>query len=151
MNKHHTLLITLCASVLLAAQAQAQTNTPTPPSATDPAKPIQVSSKGEQQALNIFNMLDANGDGRISRDEAKVGFRLRPSLEADFKAADINGDGYLTQQEIRAAADRRRAERKARRQREAQAQGAAPAAKSGARTSTSSRTSTQSGAAVPAR
>ena len=75
--------------------------------------------KGEAQALQWFSMLDANNDGRISLDEAKVAFRLKASLREDFKAADLNGDGYLTQQELRTVADRRRAERHARRQGEA--------------------------------
>ena len=65
----------------------------------------------------------------VSRDEAKVAFRLSPSLAEYFRNADLNGDGYLTQQEIRTVADRRRAERQERRKREAlqkqQAQAAA--------------------------
>ena len=77
--------------------------------------------KGEAQALQWFSMLDANNDGRISLDEAKVAFRLKASLREYFKSADLNGDGYVTQQEIRTVADRRRAERQARRQREAEA------------------------------
>ena len=93
---------------------------PTAPAvaAAAPAPESTQSHKGEEQALKWFSMLDANGDGRISRKEAEVGFRLRPSLENDFKSADLNGDGYLTQQEIRTVADRRRAERQARRERE---------------------------------
>ncbi|TXK29831.1 hypothetical protein FVQ98_07300 [Ottowia sp. GY511] len=67
-------------------------------------------------------MLDANGDGRVSRKEAEIGFRLRPSLKNDFEQADLNRDGYLTQDEIRSVADRRRAERQARRERERAAQ-----------------------------
>ena len=47
-----------------------------------------------------------------------MGIRLRPSLAEEFKRADLNGDGYLTQDEIRKVADRRRTEREARRARE---------------------------------
>lgn len=88
---------------------------------TAAAEPKQV-SKGEAQALQWFNMLDADGDGRVSRKEAEIGFRLRPSLKKDFEQADLNRDGYLTQDEIRNVADRRRAERQARRERERAAQ-----------------------------
>lgn len=77
--------------------------------------------KGEAQALQWFSMLDANNDGRISLQEASIAFRLKPSLQAQFRATDTNHDGYLTADEIRAAADRKRAERRAR-------QPAAPAA-----------------------
>ena len=95
-----------------------------PPALAQPADAARASadrpSKGEQQALKWFQMLDTNKDGRISRDEAKVAFRLSPSLAEYFRNADLNHDGYLTQQEIRTVAERRRAERKARRQREAE-------------------------------
>jgi len=83
-------------------------------------------SKGEAQALKIFRMLDADGDGRISRQEAQVGIRLKPSLADDFRRADLNGDGHLTEQEIRSVAERRRAERLERRRKE-QALAARPA------------------------
>lgn len=75
--------------------------------------------KGEQQALQLFRMLDADGDGRISRAEAALAIRIKPSLAELFRDADNNGDGYLTQGEIRAAAERKRAERLAGRQAEA--------------------------------
>lgn len=85
-------------------------------------------SKGEQQALKWFSMLDANKDGRISREEARVAFRLSPALADYFRNADLDGDGYLTQQEIRTVAERRRTERQQRRQREqAEQSGTAPA------------------------
>lgn len=102
------------------------------PALAQPAAPqasANKPSKGEQQALKWFAMLDADKDGRISREEAKVATRIRPSLADYFREADLNGDGYVTQQEIRTVADRRRAERQARRQREAeQAAAASPAA-----------------------
>ena len=83
-----------------------------------PKSAAKQPSKNEEQALKWFSMLDADGDGRISWKEAQVGIRLRPSLADEFKRADLNGDGYLTQDEIRKVADRRRAEREARRARE---------------------------------
>lgn len=105
MNKPSCFFAPLLTAVLLPTLALAE------PSAS-PAPP----GKGEQRALNIFHMLDADGDGRISRAEAALAIRLKPSLAELFRDADANGDGYLTQAEIRAAAERRRAERLARQQ-----------------------------------
>ena len=93
------------------------TPAPAVPDATSAAS-AHSRSKNEDQALKWFRLLDANGDGRISRQEAEVGIRLRPSLADEFKAADLNGDGYVTEDEIRTVAERRRAEREARRERE---------------------------------
>ena len=72
----------------------------------------------ERDAIKWFNMLDANGDGKVSLEEGRLAFRLKPALKARFDATDTNRDGYLTEPEIRAAADRQRAEREARRARE---------------------------------
>lgn len=70
--------------------------------------------KGEQQAVQWFNMLDRNGDGRLTRDEVKWAFKLDPRLEQQFNEADANHDGVVTEAEIRALAARRKAERAAR-------------------------------------
>ncbi|MBQ9578265.1 MAG: EF-hand domain-containing protein [Ottowia sp.] len=75
-------------------------------------------SKKEQDAVRIFNLLDTDGDGLISRKEAQQAFLLRPSLVRDFEGTDTNKDGYLSEAEVRAQAERRRAERRARRARE---------------------------------
>lgn len=124
MTLHRPALLCLLA-VFTSAPALAQTAAVAAPRTTNQAAP----SQGEVQALQWFRMLDANGDGRISLDEAQVAFRLQPSLREYFKAADLNGDGYLTQQELRTVAERRRAERQARRQREAEAAGTPLAAR----------------------
>lgn len=63
-------------------------------------------------------MLDINGDGRISRGEAALITRFKPEVAEEFKAADANQDGLVTQDEIRALADQRRTEREARRAKE---------------------------------
>ena len=111
----------LGASLVCAAWAQdgapGSAASPPPPSAA-PKIAARQPGKNEEQALRWFSMLDADGDGRISWKEAQVGIRLRPSLAEEFKRADLNGDGYLTQDEIRKVADRRRTEREARRARE---------------------------------
>ena len=123
----------LGASLVCAAWAQdgapGSAASPPPPSAA-PKIAARQPGKNEEQALRWFSMLDADGDGRVSWKEAQVGIRLRPSLAEEFKRADLNGDGYLTQDEIRKVADRRRAEREARRARErAAAEGQTSAAK----------------------
>ena len=111
----------LGASLVCAAWAQdgapGSAASPPPPSAA-PKIAARQPGKNEEQALRWFSMLDADGDGRVSWKEAQVGIRLRPSLADEFKRADLNGDGYLTQDEIRKVADRRRTEREARRARE---------------------------------
>lgn len=105
-----TLRSTTCAVMLLlgaalhhAACAQARVTAPA------------GASQGERQAVQWFNMLDRNGDGRLTRDEAKWAFRLDPRLEQQFDQADTNHDGIVTAAEIRALAARRKAERVARR------------------------------------
>lgn len=106
-----------------AVLAQSAPNAPSAPTAAPPATAARTPSRGEAQALQLFNMLDADGDGRISRAEANVAIRIKPSLAELFERTDTNHDGYLTQDEIRAEAARQRAERQARRQREATAAG----------------------------
>lgn len=104
-----------------AALAQSTPNAPSAPAAAPPATAARTPGRGEAQALKLFNLLDADGDGRISRAEAQVAIRIKPSLAELFERTDTNHDGYLTQDEIRAEAARQRAERQARRQREAAA------------------------------
>ena len=108
--------------LLGAAPAHAQATPPArPPTAPEP----KTRSEREQLYLQYFRMLDANKDGRISRDEGRFLLKYKPSLAEDFKQADVNHDGYLTEQEVRGLAERRRVERQARRQREAAGKDAA--------------------------
>lgn len=81
--------------------------------------------KGDEQALKWFRMLDKNGDGRLSREETAWITRFKPSLAEEFNAADANRDGFVTQEEIRALATKRRVEREAKRKKEQASQGVA--------------------------
>jgi len=119
MFRFHTIAV-----LLLAAATQAQAQNPPAAAASEPAaapasapRPLQRSSShvSEEQAMLWFNMLDANHDGCISRDEARAVILIAPRLAKDFDETDANHDGCITPDEIRAQADRRRAERQARR------------------------------------
>ena len=92
---------------------------PAAPAFAERVKAPAGASKKERDAVRIFNLLDTDGDGLISRKEAQQAFLLRPSLVRDFESTDTNKDGYLSEAEVRAQAERRRAERRARRAREA--------------------------------
>lgn len=103
----------LAASAVFSSAAWAAGATTT--AAASPSTPV---SKGEEQALKWFRMLDVNGDGRISRGEVAWITRFKPEVAEEFKAADANQDGFVTKDEIRALADQRRAEREARRKKD---------------------------------
>lgn len=51
----------------------------------------------------VFQRLDANGDGRLTREEA----RIDPAVSAAFDRIDSNGDGTITRAEARQFDDRR--------------------------------------------
>ena len=81
------------------------------------ATPAHADAKGDRQAEIWFGMLDGDKDGFLSWDEVK---NVKP-LAREFKAADTNGDGKVSRDEIRALSKRRVAERRARRASEEQA------------------------------
>ena len=59
-------------------------------------------AKGEHLG-HMLKKLDTDGDGRISREEAKAA----PRLAERFDAIDANKDGFITMDEIKAAHQRR--------------------------------------------
>jgi hypothetical protein len=67
--------------------------------------------RAEAQALvrERFKKADANGDGRISREEAQKGM---PQLARDFDRIDTNKDGVVTMEELEAARKDRAGQRK---------------------------------------
>jgi len=62
------------------------------------AKPTRTAVKKPQPKNAGFNGLDKNGDGFLTRVEA----RGNPQLASNFKAADRNKDGKLNRAEYRA-------------------------------------------------
>ncbi len=86
----------------LAAQAQSVAHANAPRhSASAPL------TKGEIKAIRQFEMLDFNGDGKLSRAEVAI----VPKVAAAFDDADTNRDNYVTLDEVRAFAIKYRAER----------------------------------------
>ena len=129
-------LLALCIALPLAGAAHAQAQNPAPGTAPpQPASSQPAHSKShvsEEQAMEWFNLLDANHDGCVSREEARTAILIAPKLAKDFDEADTNRDGCLTPDEVRALSDRRRAERQARRAAQARQQAAGQAAQSSA-------------------
>lgn len=93
-----TMCIALPAASAMAADDAAQ------PAAPTTSAPM---SKGELKAIREFNMLDFNGDGKLSRNEVAI----VPRLAAAFDEADTNHDGFVTLDEVRAFTIKYRAER----------------------------------------
>ena len=60
----------------------------------DAANPQQ---RGQPSATEIIAQMDANRDGKLSKEEAKG------PLLTDFSKIDSNSDGFLTKTEIEAA------------------------------------------------
>ncbi|MDF1485931.1 EF-hand domain-containing protein [Ramlibacter sp. H39-3-26] len=91
-------LLAVALASCMAAQSQA---TAAQPEAA-PAK-----SRGELKAERQFQMLDANGDGKLSRAEVA----LLPPLAAAFDEADTDHDGFVGMDEVRTFAVQYRARR----------------------------------------
>jgi Ca2+-binding EF-hand superfamily protein len=62
----------------------------------------------EAQLEQRFASADANGDGKLTRDEARAGM---PRVYQQFDAIDSGRKGYVTLDEIRAAAQSKFANR----------------------------------------
>jgi hypothetical protein len=88
-------LATLAPVALLAAAPAATTTSP--------------ATGAPHRGGDMFNRLDTNHDGAISKDEAAAGSYLVKS----FDTIDTNHDGLITQDEMRAAGEKRREEMKA--------------------------------------
>ena len=85
------------------ALGQAETPAPSPsstPPANSPAPPPQTEpSSGTDAAGSIFDTLDADHDTSISQPEAQA----HPTVAQHFASADANGDGKLSREEFGAS------------------------------------------------
>jgi len=87
--RHAVLAACLLGSTAVLAQAAPQRPHPT------------QAGPGDSPTLRgMFNNLDANQDGKISREEATGGLQ---KLAQDFRRFDKNGDGFLSYAEFAAA------------------------------------------------
>lgn len=112
------LIASLCGPGLAAAQSAPAAPPPTQGTGA-PTEAQAGPTKGEIKAMREFQMLDFNGDGKLSRTEVK----LFPRLADAFDDADTDHDGYVSYEEVRGFAAKYRAERA----RNKAAQAAAPA------------------------
>ncbi|HEU5136778.1 MAG TPA: hypothetical protein VFU13_16650 [Steroidobacteraceae bacterium] len=85
MKASRLLIAGAVASLLPIAGAFAQTPPPAPP------QPAQESPPGA-----TFESLDANSDGRISKEEAAV----NANVTEQFSAYDKNSDGFIEKNEV---------------------------------------------------
>jgi hypothetical protein len=67
----------------------------------DELRAYHQAHKGEQRG-EMWKKLDANGDGRLSRDEVAG----HPRLAQEFDTIDANKDGFLSAEELHAARGR---------------------------------------------
>src|SRR5262245_6567229 len=96
--KNASRLIAVGAAVTLLPLAAALAQSPTP----DPARAPPDQTQPPQQSRGAsFESLDANGDGRISREEAES----NAGVKEQFSRYDVNGDGFIERAEVNQAND----------------------------------------------
>lgn len=86
-----------CLPLLVAGSALAQQPGASTPDTDAEHRPTTTLMDGR-----VFQRLDANGDGRLTREEA----RIDHAVTAAFDTMDANGDGVITREEAQQFADR---------------------------------------------
>ncbi|MDP3798851.1 MAG: EF-hand domain-containing protein [Polaromonas sp.] len=100
------MMLTLTAAgALLAMRAQAQTPEPAAaaPAQTAPS-PVAAPKYAAKDMVRAFSYMDANRDGKVSREEA-AGFR---GVARHFDEADTDRDGFLSSEEFESALNGRK-------------------------------------------
>lgn len=64
------------------------------------AGPEKCQAELQARSEQRFKSVDANGDGRLTRDEAQKGM---PGVARHFEQIDANQDGVVTMEELKAA------------------------------------------------
>lgn len=70
--------------------------------ADEPKKPATGGDKPKADPEAIFKKKDANGDGKISKEEFVKGAKDAAKAEAAFTAKDKDKDGFLSKEEFMA-------------------------------------------------
>jgi Ca2+-binding EF-hand superfamily protein len=73
----------------------------------DPQRSEQMRAKIEARMQERFRLADKDGDGALSKAEAEAGM---PRMAKHFDAIDVNKDGKITQDELRAYRAKRHAQ-----------------------------------------
>lgn len=97
--------LALTAALSGLALAQAPAAAPAPAPAVDDAAPAVTGEKG-------FKMLDANGDGKVTKEEFVAAAQKRAA--ARFDKLDTQNKGYLTKEDFMAARGKAREKAQAR-------------------------------------
>ena len=97
----YRLLAISVAALLLSTNAQAQGTGMPAAAASSSAAPVEAPAPrySADDLKQAFNFMDANRDGKISREEA-AGFR---GVARHFDQADADKDGFLSRSEFDAA------------------------------------------------
>lgn len=70
--------------------------------AADAEKPKTEGDKPKPSPEEMFKKKDANGDGKVSKEEFLKGAKDAAKAEAAFTAKDKDKDGFLTKEEFAA-------------------------------------------------
>jgi hypothetical protein len=85
----------LCAMYIMASPTARAAE----PAELDKLPPTSAGMKLPSSTLDLFNRIDKDQDGKLSKDEAKV----LPAIAERFDELDKNKDGYLSLEEFASA------------------------------------------------